>query len=364
MLNDQSGTYRDISGPYGVECTRQAVAEFGNKGFNVEVIFADHQNKPDVGVNIARQWYDQGVDLILDVPTSSVGLAVNNVAREKNKAYINTGSATSDLTGAQCSPNTVHWMYDTYMLAKSTGGAMVKAGRRQLVLHHRRLRLRPCAGTRHRQLRQGGGRQGERRGALSLPGDLGFQQLPVAGAGPRAPRSSAWPMPAPTPSTASSRRPNSASCRRGAKLAALLMFLPDVHALGLQTAQGLVLTESFYWDLNDRTRAVTERLKPRLKDIKPNMASIANYSAALHYLKAVADMGVAASKVSGIDVVNRMKAMPCDDDAFGAGPHPRGRPQALPVLPVRGEDARPRARRRGTTTSWCRPPRPRKPSGR
>jgi len=128
VLNDQSGTYRDISGPYGVECTRQAVAEFGNKGFNVEVTFADHQNKPDVGVNIARQWYDQGVDLILDVPTSSVGLAVNNVAREKNKAYINTGSATSDLTGAQCSPNTVHWMYDTYMLAKSTGGAMVKAG--------------------------------------------------------------------------------------------------------------------------------------------------------------------------------------------------------------------------------------------
>jgi branched-chain amino acid transport system substrate-binding protein len=128
VLNDQSGPYRDISGPYGIECTRQAVQEFGDKGFAVEVIAADHQNRPDVGVNIARQWYDQGVDLILDVPTSSVGLAVNNVAREKNKPYINTGSATSDLTGAQCSPNTVHWMYDTYMLAKSTGGAMVRAG--------------------------------------------------------------------------------------------------------------------------------------------------------------------------------------------------------------------------------------------
>ena len=128
VLNDQSGPYRDISGPSGVQCAMQAVAEFGNRGFNVEVINADHQNRPDVGVNIARQWYDQGVDMILDVPTSSVGLAVNNVAREKNKAYINTGSATSDLTGAQCSPNTIHWMYDTYMLAKSTGAAMVRAG--------------------------------------------------------------------------------------------------------------------------------------------------------------------------------------------------------------------------------------------
>jgi branched-chain amino acid transport system substrate-binding protein len=107
--------------------------------------------------------------------------------------------------------------------------------------------------------------------------------------------------------------------RRGAKLAALLMFLPDVHALGLPTAQGLVLTESFYWDLNDRTRALTQRLQPRLRDQVPNMASVANYSGALHYLKAVADMGVAAAKASGLETINRMKAMPCDDDAFGPG---------------------------------------------
>jgi branched-chain amino acid transport system substrate-binding protein len=107
--------------------------------------------------------------------------------------------------------------------------------------------------------------------------------------------------------------------RRGIKLAALLMFLPDVHSIGLETAQGLVLTESFYWDLNDRTRALTERLRPRLRDQVPNMASVANYSCTLHYLKAIADMGVAASKASGVDVINRMKAMPCDDDAFGPG---------------------------------------------
>ncbi|TCZ66757.1 ABC transporter substrate-binding protein [Roseicella aquatilis] len=318
VLNDQSGTYRDISGPYGIQCTHQAVQEFGNKGFNVEVVTADHQNKPDVGANIARQWYDQGVDLIIDVPTSSVGLAVNNVAKEKNKAYINTGSATSDLTGAQCTPVTIHWMYDTYMLAKSTGGAMVKAGGDSWFF---------------------------------ITADYAFGHALerdttnfVKAAGGKVLGSVKYPFPATTDFSsfllqARSSRPkviglanagadtiNSIKqaaefgiMKGGTKLAALLMFLPDVHALGLETAQGLVLTESFYWDLNDRTRAVTERLKPRLKDVKPNMASIANYSCTLHYLKAVADMGVAAAKASGVDAVNRMKAMPTDDDAFGPG---------------------------------------------
>ena len=318
VLNDQSGSYRDISGPYGIQCTQQAVQEFGNKGFNVEVVTADHQNKPDVGANIARQWYDQGVDLIIDVPTSSVGLAVNNVAKEKNKPYINTGSATSDLTGAQCTPVTVHWMYDTYMLAKSTGGAMVKAGGDSWFF---------------------------------ITADYAFGHALerdttnfVKAAGGKVLGSVKYPFPSTTDFSsfllqARSSRPkviglanagadtiNSIKqaaefglMKSGTKLAALLMFLPDVHALGLETAQGLVLTESFYWDLNDRTRAVTERLKPRLKDVKPNMASIANYSCTLHYLKAVADMGVAAAKGSGVDVVNRMKAMPTDDDAFGPG---------------------------------------------
>jgi len=131
VMNDQSGPYRDIAGPNGVIMAQIAAQEFGNRGFTVEVIGADHQNKPDVGVNLARQWYDQGVDMILDVPTSSVGLAVNTVAKEKNKVYINVGSATADLTGPQCTPVTAHWVYDTYMLAKSTGGAMVRAGARQ-----------------------------------------------------------------------------------------------------------------------------------------------------------------------------------------------------------------------------------------
>jgi branched-chain amino acid transport system substrate-binding protein len=318
VLNDQSGPYRDLSGPYGVQCTLQAVQEFGNRGFNVEVVNADHQNRPDVGVNIARQWYDQGVDMIIDVPTSSVGLAVNGVAREKNKAYVNTGSATSDLTGAQCSPNTVHWMYDTYMLAKSTGAAMVRAGGDSWFF------ITADYAFGH-----------------ALERDTGNF---VRSAGGRVVGSVRYPFPATTDFSsfllqAQSARPkvigfanagadliNSIKqasefgvTRRGIKLAALLMFLPDVHSIGLQTAQGLVLTESFYWDLNDRTRALTQRLQPRLRDQVPNMASVANYSGALHYLKAVADMGVPAAKASGVDVINRMKAMPCDDDAFGPG---------------------------------------------
>lgn len=318
VLNDQSGPYRDLSGPWGVQCTLQAVQEFGNRGFNVEVVNADHQNRPDVGVNIARQWYDQGVDMIIDVPTSSVGLAVNGVAREKNKAYVNTGSATSDLTGAQCSPNTVHWMYDTYMLAKSTGAAMVRAGGDSWYF------ITADYAFGH-----------------ALERDTGNF---VRGAGGRVLGSVRYPFPATTDFSsyllqAQATRPkvigfanagadliNSIKqaaefgvTRRGIKLAALLMFLPDVHAIGLQTAQGLVLTESFYWDLNDRTRALTQRLQPRLRDQVPNMASVANYSGALHYLKAVADMGVAAAKASGVETINRMKAMPCDDDAFGPG---------------------------------------------
>ncbi|HEY7581770.1 MAG TPA: ABC transporter substrate-binding protein, partial [Acetobacteraceae bacterium] len=131
VLNDQSGPYRDDGGPTSVICAKQALVDFGvpGKGFNVEVLSADHQNKPDVGASIARQWIDQqGVDAIADVPTSSVGLAVNTVCREKNKVMLNSGTGTSDLTGPQCSPNTIHWTYDTYMLGKSTGGSVVKEG--------------------------------------------------------------------------------------------------------------------------------------------------------------------------------------------------------------------------------------------
>ncbi|GJD51876.1 hypothetical protein OPKNFCMD_4635 [Methylobacterium crusticola] len=319
VLNDQSGPYRDISGPYGVACTQLAVDEFASKGFKVEVIAADHQNKPDVGAGIARQWYDRdGVDLILDVPTSSVGLAVNQVAREKNKAYINTGAATSDLTGTQCTPVTVSWMYDTYMLARSTGGAMVKAGgdswffiTADYAFGHA---LERDTGS---FVKASGGRVlGSVRYPFPSTADFSSFILQAQNSGARI-----IGLANAGADTVNSIKQAAefALTQHGAKLAALLMFLSDVHALGLKAAQGLVLTESFYWDLNDRTRAITRRALPRLKGAYPNMASIANYSATLHYLKAVADLGVPAAKASGVDVVARMKAMPTDDDAFGPG---------------------------------------------
>ena len=318
VLNDQSGTYRDDTGPISAICTRQAVQEFAaSKGLNVEVLVADHQNKPDVGAGIARQWFDSGVDAVVDVPTSSVALAVNTVCREKNKVMLNSGAATTDLTGAQCSPNTVQWTYDTYMLAKSTGAAMVKAG-------------------------------GDKWYFITANYVFG-QQLQrdtarfVTEAGGKVMGSSEYPFPDTTDFSALMLQAQAsganvlAFCNSGndtincikqaqefgltksMRLAAMLFYDSNVHALGLPTAQGLLLTVSYYWNLNDRTRAFQSRIHEKTPNRRPNMVQAGCYAATLHYLKAVADLGVAAAKADGKAVVERMKAMPTDDDCFGQG---------------------------------------------
>ena len=317
VLSDMSGPYRDATGPGSVACTQQAAVEFAGRGFAIEVLQADHQNKPDLGANIARQWYDQGVDAVMDVPTSSVALAIAGIAREKNKVFLNSGAATSDLTGAQCSPNTVHWTYDTYMLAKGTGAAVVRAGGDTWFF---------------------------------LTADYAFGHALqrdvtrfVEGAGGRVLGAARYPFPATTDysafllqaqasrakvlglANASSDTVNSIKqarefgLHRNMKFAALLMGLVDVHALGLETGQGLLLTESFYWDLNDRTRAFTARVRPNNGGRPPAMVQAGCYGAAVHYLKAVADLGAERAKASGLEAVQRMKAMPTDDDAFGQG---------------------------------------------
>ena len=319
VMNDQSGPYRDDGGPTGVICVKQAVQEFAaTAGFNIEVLSADHQNKPDIGAGIARQWFDQqGVDMIVDVPTSSVALAVNQVCREKNKVFVNNGAATTDLTGAQCSPNTVHWTYDTYMLAKSTGGAMVRAG-------------------------------GDTWYFITANYVFG-QQLQrdttkfVTEAGGKVLGASSYPFPETTDFSAMLLQAQASGakvlglCNSGGdtincikqahefalnktmKIAAMLFYNSNVHALGLETAQGLLLTESFYWDLNDRTRAFMARIKDKTPNQWPNMVQAGDYASTLHYLKAVKDMGVAAAKADGKDTVARMKAIPTDDDCFGPG---------------------------------------------
>ena len=319
VLNDQSGLYRDISGPTTTACVRQAVQDLGGLGFNVEVVIADHQNKPDVGVNVARQWFDRdGVDIIVDVPTSSVALAVAQVAKEKNKVFIPTTAASADLTGPVCNANTIHWAYDTYMLAKSTGGAMVKAGgdtwfflTADYAFGHALER-----DTGNFVKAQGGRILGAVR--TPFPGTTDFSSFLVQAQASRAKVIGLANAGGDTINCVK-QAAEFGITRRGVKLAALLMFLNDVHGMGLQTAQGLVCTETFYWDLNERTRAFTNRVKPHTGGNMPSMGHAGAYSGVLHYLKAAKQMGVAAAKADGAAAVAQMKRMPTDDDCFGAG---------------------------------------------
>jgi branched-chain amino acid transport system substrate-binding protein len=319
VLNDGSGMYRDISGPYAAICARQAVADFGPRGFTVEILFADHQNRPDVGANIARQWIDRdGVDVILDVTTSSVALAVNDICRDKNKVHINSTAATSDLTGVRCTPNTVHWTYDTWMLARSTGGAMVRAGgdswffiTADYAFGHA---LERDTGN---FVRAAGGRVlGQVR--TPFPGTTDFSSFLVQAQASRA-KVIGLANAGTDTTNCIKQAAEFGITRRGVKLASLLMFINDVHSLGLQTAQGLVCTETFYWDLNDGTRRFTDKVRSAMAPNMPAMTHAGCYAGVLHYLKAVQDMGPAAAKASGADAVARMKAMPTEDDCFGRG---------------------------------------------
>jgi len=319
VLTDLSGTYRDAVGPTSIICVKQAVEEFGSKGFDVEVISADHQNKADIGAAIARRWIDnEGVDAVADVPTSSVALAVAQVTREKDKIMLNASATTMQLTGTQCSPNTIVWSFDTYESGKSTGGAMVKAGgdswffiTADYAFGHS-LEEQTTA-----VVKKSGGKV---LGALRYPFPdttdfssyiaqaqaSGAKVLGLANAG--------------ADSVNCIKQANEFGLpQRGMKIAPLLIFISGVKAIGLQQAQGLLLTETFYWDLNDRTRAFTKRVVPKTPNNWPNQAHASAYAVTLHYLKTVADMGPAEAKKSGAATVARMKKMPSEDDAFGKG---------------------------------------------
>ncbi len=317
VLNDQSGPFRDIGGPGSVAATRQAIKEFGDHGFAVDVIFADHQNKPDVGASIARQWCDTGgVDMLLDLPNSSVALAVNGVAREKNKVLVTSSAATTDLTGPQCSPNTVQWTFDTYMLSKAEGTAIVKAGGDTwYILYADYVFGQQLARDTARFVTEAGGKVLD-SAAYPFPGTADFSSFLL-----QAQSSGAKVLGfanAGADLINCIKQAREFGLNSSMRLTALEMFIPDVHGLGLNEAQGIVLCSPFYWDLNDRTRAFTRRL---LRDQNPtqypNMDHAGCYAGTLHYLKTVAAMGVDKAKADGKAVVAQMKAMPCDDDAFG-----------------------------------------------
>src|SRR5579862_1958333 len=317
VMSDMSGLYSDLGGPGSVVAAKMAVDDFNPAahGMKVDIVSADMLNKPDVGANIARQWFDvDHVDVIVDVPNSGVALAVNEVAREKNKAFLVSGAASSDLTGAKCSPNTIHWTYDTWMLANGTGKALVKTGgdtwffiTADYAFGHALERDTTAVVTAN-----GGKVLGSVNVPLGTPDFSSFllqaQQskakiIGLANAGG---------------DTINSIKQGSefGITAGGQHFAGLLVFVSDVNALGLKVAQGLVLTETWYWDMNDANRAWTKRWQVERAGKFPTMIHAGVYSAITHYLKAVAEL---KSAEDGKVVVAKMKEMPTDDPLFGKG---------------------------------------------
>ena len=315
-LTDMSGPYKDLAGPGAVAAARQAAAEFGAKGFNVEVVVGDHLNKPDVGVTIARQWFDRdGVDLIVEATNSGVALAVANVAQEKNKVYLNSGAATSDLSGKACNANTIHWVYDTYMLAQSTGAAMVKAGGDSWFFITADYAFGKALQRDTTDFVTGAGGKVLGSVAYPFPGTADFSSYLIQAQASGAKVLGIANAGSDTINTIKQAKEFGIKMR----LAGLLLFLTDIHSLGLEVAQGIVLTDAFYWDMNDRARAFSDRFTARMPGIRPTMVQAGVYSSSLHYLKTVTAVGVVQAKLDGAATIARMKAMPTDDDCFGSG---------------------------------------------
>jgi branched-chain amino acid transport system substrate-binding protein len=319
VLTDMSSLYADATGPGSVAAAKMAAADFmkDHPNVNVEVISGDHQNKADIGTQLANQWYDvEKVDMIADVPNSGVALAISQVTREKNKVFVASGPASSDLTGPKCSPNTVHWTYDTWMLANGTGKAVVKTGgdtwfflTSDYAFGHALERDTAAVVEKN-----GGKVLGKVRHPINTNDFSSFllqaqaskaKVIGLANAGGDT-------------INAIKQASEFGIVKGGQSLAGLLVFATDVNALGLPIAQGLVLTETFYWDLNDATRAWTKRwhAERNAPGKYPAMNQAGVYAGTLHYLKAVVALKSAAD---GKAVVAKMKEMPTDDPLFGKG---------------------------------------------
>jgi branched-chain amino acid transport system substrate-binding protein len=317
VMNDMSGTYADLAGAGSVLAARLAIEDLGDllKGIKVEVVGADHQNKPDVGSNIVRQWIDvDKVDVIVDVPTSSVALAVNEIVKEKNRVFLVSGAASSDLTGAKCSPNTVHWTYDTWALANGTGNAIVKTGgdtwfflTADYAFGHALERDTAAVVTKN-----GGKVVGQVR--HPFPGQ-DFSSFLLQAQASKAKIIGLANAGADT-TNAIKQAAEFGITQKGQNLAGLLVFLTDVHSLGLKTAQGLIFTEAWYWDMNDANRAFAKRFSAANRGVYPSMIHAGVYSAVTHYLKTVV---ATKNDTDGKAVVAAMKKNPTKDALFGDG---------------------------------------------
>jgi branched-chain amino acid transport system substrate-binding protein len=317
VMSDMSSLYADIGGPGSTAAAKLAIADFqkDNPNVKVEIVSADHQNKADVGSSIVNKWFDtEGVDLVIDVPNSGVALATSEIARVKNKAFVVSGAAASDLTGPKCNANTVHWTYDTWMLANGTGKALVKTGgdtwfflTADYAFGHALERDTAAAVEAN-----GGKVLGKVRHPLNTNDFSSFllqaqtskaKIIGMANAG------------GDTINTIKAGA-EFGIIAGGQKFAGLLVFASDVAALGLQTAQGLTLTETWYWDANDANRAWTKRWQVERPGKFPTMVQAGVYSGLTHYLKAVAALKSASD---GKAVIAKMKELPTDDALFGKG---------------------------------------------
>ncbi len=319
VLTDLSGPYRDTGGPTSVAAARQAAEDFAAAGntIPVEIISADHQQKPDVAVGIAREWFDRGgVDAIVDVNNSAIAFAVTDLAQQRDTVQLNTGAFSADIAGSRCSPNQIHWGSDSWQIAKTMATAMSASGKNKWFI----LTADYAFGT--AMLRDLSGFVprvgGTVAGAVKypFPGTTDFSsyllQAQNSGADVLALANAGGDF-----VNCIKQSGEFGLTASGLTLAGLVVFITDIHALGLQTAQGLRLTEGFYWDLNDRTRAFTKRILAKSPTNYPNAEHACTYAATLHYLKACATLP--AGKLSGRAAIEAMKRMPTDDDCFGAG---------------------------------------------
>jgi branched-chain amino acid transport system substrate-binding protein len=317
ILTDMSSLYADDTGPGSVAAAKLAVEDFNPaaKGMKVEVIAADHQNKPDVGSSIANAWFDvDKVDIIVDVPNSAVALAVSEVARQKNKVFLPSGPATSDLTGPKCSPNTVHWTYDTWNLAHGTGKAMVQTGGDTWFFITADYAFGHSLERDTAAVVEANG--GKVLGKVRVPlNNSDFSSFLLQA---QASRAKVIGLANAGGDTINSIKQAAefGIVKGGQSLAGLLVFAPDVAALGLPLAQGLVFTETWYWDMNDNNRAWTKRWQVERPGKLPTMIHAGVYAGVLHYLKAVEAL---KTDGDGRSVVAKMKEMPTDDRLYGKG---------------------------------------------
>ncbi len=316
ILSDMSGPYSDLAGPGSVAAARLAVEDFKgkDKGIEVEIVSGNHQNKADIGSVIARSWIDQeGVDVIGDVTGSPVALAVSQIVKDKDRIQLNAGAATADLTGSKCTPNTIHWTYDTWANANGTGSAMVRQGGNSWFF----IAVDQASGHAMERdtvavVKAAGGQV---LGSVKHPlGTSDFSSYLI-----RAQSSGAKVVGLASGGEDMINAIKQASefgiVQGGQSIAGLFTFITDIHALGLKLAQGLVLTEAFYWDRDDASRAFAKRFAALHKGKMPTQVHAGVYSSIMHYLKAVEAAGTKDTNT----VLAKMRAMPIDDPLFGKG---------------------------------------------